>query len=112
MKVMSPTKPTTSGARICADDQGKLMPPKVKATVIEHAAAMTMKFPLKINSEISFITTLNGDFSYIQSIRESLSRQVPAGVGRLRSMTAKPPDKPHNGRLRSAASSVLEKSAW
>ena len=58
MKVMSPTKPTTSGARICADDQGKLMPPKVKAIVIEQVAAMTVKFPLKISSEISFVTTL------------------------------------------------------
>ena len=74
MKAMSPTKPMTSGARICTDDQGKLMPPKVKAIVIEHVAAMTMKFPLKINSKISFITTLNGDFSYIQSIRENFSR--------------------------------------
>jgi len=56
-----------------------------------------MKFPLKINSEISFVTTLDEDFSYIQSIRESLSRQVPGGegVGRLRSVVA---------------SSVLEKS--
>lgn len=58
MKAMSPTKPMTSGARICTDDQGKLMPPKVKAIVIEHVAAMIIKFPLKINSEISFITTL------------------------------------------------------
>jgi len=57
----------TSGARICADDQGKLMPPKVKAMVIEQVAAMTMKFPLKINSEISFITTLKRGLLFTSS---------------------------------------------
>jgi hypothetical protein len=55
---MSPTRPITSGARICADDQGKLMPPKVNAIVIEQVAAMTKKLPLKINREIKFITML------------------------------------------------------
>jgi hypothetical protein len=49
MKKMSPTRPMISGARICADDQGKLIPPKVKAIVIEQVDAMTKKLPLKVN---------------------------------------------------------------
>jgi len=49
MKMMNPAIPIMSGARMCADDQGKLMPPKVKAMLIEQVAAMTKKLPLQIN---------------------------------------------------------------
>jgi hypothetical protein len=44
--------------------------------------------------------------SYIQSICKNLSRKVPGGVGRLKSMIANAADKAHNGRLRSITRSV------
>jgi hypothetical protein len=56
MNRMSPTKPITSGERIWADDQGKLMPPKVKAIVTEQVEVMTKKFPLKLKVRLFLLT--------------------------------------------------------
>jgi hypothetical protein len=46
MNDTSPAKPITSGTRICADDQGKLMPPIVKAMATEHVDIMAKALPL------------------------------------------------------------------
>lgn len=99
MKTQSPIMPAISGAKTCAEDQGNLTPPHVKAMTTAAVEATTRKLPL--NDALADEPGIEANCTHVQSSLKSFSLMVPLGTFRSKQVKTRRPVAPQIGRFMS-----------